>query len=243
MSFASDLKTLYHMALRPIRGDNHADRMDNFYSGQADTYDDFRKRLLQGRRELWQSIEVPENGRWVDMGGGTGSNLDFFGDSIERLDRIYVVDLARSLLAVARRRVSDKRWTHVDIVQGDATQYQPPAGPVDVVTFSYSLTMIPNWFAAVENAFQMLRPGGILGVVDFYVSRKHPATNFQRHSWFTRHFWPIWMSSDNVFPSSDHVPFLHSRFESMIFQQMRARIPYLPFLRIPYYIFVGRKPV
>ena len=243
MSFASDLKILYHMALRPIRGDNHADRMDNFYSGQADAYDDFRKRLLQGRRELWQSIEVPENGRWVDMGGGTGSNLDFFGDSIEHLDRIYVVDLAKSLLDVASRRVSDKKWTHVDIVQGDATQYQPPAGPVDVVTFSYSLTMIPNWFSAVENAFQMLRPGGILGVVDFYVSRKHPATNFQRHSWFTRHFWPIWMSSDNVFPSSDHVPFLHNRFESMIFQQMRATIPYLPFLRIPYYIFVGRKPV
>ena len=243
MSFASDLKILYHMALRPIRGDNHADRMDNFYSGQADAYDDFRKRLLQGRRELWQSIEVPENGRWVDMGGGTGSNLDFFGDSIEHLDRIYVVDLAKSLLDVASRRVSDKKWTHVDIVQGDATQYQPPAGPVDVVTFSYSLTMIPNWFSAVENAFQMLRPGGILGVVDFYVSRKHPATNFQRHSWFTRHFWPIWMSSDNVFPSSDHVPFLHNRFESMIFQQMRAKIPYLPFLRIPYYIFVGRKPV
>jgi len=69
MSFASDLKILYHMALRPIRGDNHADRMDNFYSGQADAYDDFRKRLLKGRRELWQSIEVPENGRWVDMGG------------------------------------------------------------------------------------------------------------------------------------------------------------------------------
>lgn len=242
MSFASDLKILYHMALRPIRGDNHADRMDNFYSGQADAYDDFRKRLLQGRRELWQSIEVPENGRWVDLGGGTGSNLDFFGDSIEHLDRIYVVDLAKSLLDVASRRVSDKKWTHVDIIQGDATQYQPPGGPVDVVTFSYSLTMIPNWFAAVENAFQMLRPGGILGVVDFYVSRKHPATNFQRHSWFTRHFWPIWMSSDNVFPSSDHVPFLHNRFESMIFQQMRAKIPYLPFLRIPYYIFVGRKP-
>ncbi|MBI83071.1 MAG: SAM-dependent methyltransferase [Planctomycetaceae bacterium] len=243
MSFASDLKILYHMALRPIRGDNHADRMDNFYSGQADAYDDFRERLLKGRRELWQSIEVPENGHWVDMGGGTGSNLDYFGDSIKRLDRIYVVDLARSLLEVARRRASDKGWSHVDIVQDDATQFQPPAGPVDVVTFSYSLTMIPNWFSAVDNAFQMLRPGGILGVVDFFVSRKHPANNFQRHSWFTRHFWPIWMSSDNVFPSSEHVPFLHSRFESMIFQQKRAKIPYLPFLRIPYYIFVGRKPV
>ena len=52
---------------------------------------------------------------------------------------------------------------------------EPPEAPVDVVTFSYSLTMIPDWFAAIENALRMLRPGGQIGVVDFYVSRKYPA--------------------------------------------------------------------
>ena len=50
----------------------------------------------------------------------------------------------------------------------DATRFRPPEGAADVVTFSYSLTMIPDWFAALENAAAMLKPGGTIGVVDFY---------------------------------------------------------------------------
>ena len=34
--------------------------------------------------------------------------------------------------------------------------------------------MIPDWFAAVDHAWRLLRPGGTIGVVDFYVGRKHP---------------------------------------------------------------------
>jgi len=32
--------------------------------------------------------------------------------------------------------------------------------PVDVVTFSYSLSMMPDWLAALDNAKRILRPGG-----------------------------------------------------------------------------------
>ena len=47
--------------------------------------------------------------------------------------------------------------------------------PADVVTFSYSLTMIPNWYLALENARKLLAAGRMIAVVDFYVARKHPA--------------------------------------------------------------------
>ena len=56
---------------------------------------------------------------------------------------------------------------------------------MDVVTFSYSLTMIPDWFLAVDHAWRLLRPGGTIGVVDFYVSRKHPDPGWRRHPWST----------------------------------------------------------
>ena len=241
MSFASDLKILYHMALRPIRGATHAERMDHFYSGQADGYDDFRRRLLQGRREMWAAIDPIKNGRWIDMGGGTGSNLQLFDETISRWDQIIVVDLATSLLEVARQRARKHEWHNVEIVEGDATNFQPSGGLVDVVTFSYSLTMIPDWFLAIQNAHKCLRSGGRIGVVDFFVSRKHPAASHRRHSWFTRNFWPVWMSSDNVFPSSEHVPFLHHYFEPLTYEENLAKVPYLPLVRVPYYIFIGRK--
>src|SRR5438128_7241859 len=78
MGLASDLRILYHLALKPVRGKDHAARMESFYAGQAAGYDDFRKRLLKGRQELWNLIQPPPGGTWLDMGGGTGANLEYF---------------------------------------------------------------------------------------------------------------------------------------------------------------------
>lgn len=241
MGLLADLKVLYHLTMKPVRGGTHAARMESFYSGQAAAYDDFRRRLLQGREELWNLLPRPAGGVWVDLGAGTGGNLEYFGATIGELQKIYAVDLSPSLLAIARERSESRGWTNVEVIEADATTFQPPIGLADVVTFSYSLTMIPDWFAAMENARAMLRPGGVIGVVDFYVSRKYPSDGLRKHSWFTRHFWPVWFATDNVFPSRDHVPYLHRRFAPLTFEERKAKVPYLPLIRTPYYIFVGKK--
>ena len=105
-------------------------------------------------------------------------------------------------------------WKNVEAIAADATTFQPAAGPADVVTFSYSLTMIPDWYAAIDNALTMLRPGGTIGVTDFFVARKYPAEGRTRHGWFTRTFWPAWFGSDNVFLSPDHLPYLQRKFST-----------------------------
>jgi S-adenosylmethionine-diacylgycerolhomoserine-N-methlytransferase len=224
MGLLADAKILYHLALKPVRGRTHRERMESFYAGQAEAYDSFRRRLLQGREALWGAIEVPEGGVWVDLGGGTGANIEFLGPRIERLAKIYVVDLSASLLEVASRRIAERGFTNAEAIEADATTFRPP-----------------DWFAAVDNAQAMLRAGGRIGVVDFYVSRKHPAEGFRRHGRLTRHFWPAWFSSDNVFLSADHVPHLHHHFEPEQFGEHRAKVPYMPLVRVPYYMFVGRK--
>jgi S-adenosylmethionine-diacylgycerolhomoserine-N-methlytransferase len=250
MPLWSDLKILYHLALKPVRGADHAARMESFYGGQAEAYDDFRRRLLKGRQELWNLIPVPPGGSWIDMGGGTGGNLDYFAAQergagvsparLAELEKIYVLDLSPSPLKVARQRIVDRGWTNVETVEADATTFRPPV-PVDVVTFSYSLTMIPDWFAAIENALAMLKPGGTIGVVDFYVGRKYTANGDARHGWWTRTFWPTWFAMDNVFPSPDHLPFLRRHFDTVHLSEHLARVPYVPLGRVPYYLFVGRK--
>lgn len=243
MGFASDMKILYHMLLKPVRGDSHAERMESFYGDQAEGYDDFRKRLLKGREELWQQLPKDEGCIWVDLGGGTGANIENFGDSISKPEKIYVIDLSTSLLKIASDRFAKKGWTNVETVEADATTYCPPQGYADVVTFSYSLTMIPNWFAAIENAYKILKPGGHIGVADFYISHKWPAESLKRHRWFTRTIWPPWFATDNVFPSPDHLPFLRHHFDQVALEENANRLPYVPLIKAPYYVFVGQKPV
>jgi S-adenosylmethionine-diacylgycerolhomoserine-N-methlytransferase len=101
--------------------------------------------------------------------------------------------------------------------------------------------MIPDWFAGIENARTMLKPGGLIGVVDFYVSRRQPGEGTACHSWATRSFCPLWFGIDNVFLSPDHLPFLRRQFDPKSLVESRASIPYLPWVRAPYYVFIGRK--
>ena len=188
-------------------------------------------------------MPVPEGGVWIDLGGGTGANLEHLKDRLHRLAKVYIVDLSPSLLAVAQARIAKHGWENVEAVKADATTFVPPGSHVDVVTFSYSLTMIPNWYAALEQARRLLRPGGVIGVVDFYVSRKHPAPQGRRHGWPTRTFWPIWFALDNVFLSPDHLACLQYHFRELRLQETRSRLPYLPLVRAPSYLFIGQRRV
>jgi S-adenosylmethionine-diacylgycerolhomoserine-N-methlytransferase len=101
--------------------------------------------------------------------------------------------------------------------------------------------MIPDWFAAIDQARTILRDGGTIGVVDFHVSRKYVPEGRTRHSWLTRSLIPIWFSTDNVHPSPDHLAYLTRHFERVSLDEGMAKLPYVPFLRAPYYRFVGRK--
>ena len=242
MSFFAELKTLYYVTLKRSHGADAAARVEAFYQGQAENFDSFRKRLLHGRRELFAAIEAPPGGVWVDLGGGTGWNLEQLGPRIDALAKAYIVDFSPSMLKVARRRIQQRGWKNVEAVEADAIRFRPSEGQADVVTFSYSLTMIPDWFAAIENAWSILRPGGVIGVLDFYVSRKYPADGLACHGFFGRNFWPVFFSLNDVFPSCEHLPYLRRRFTQIRCSESRGRMPYLPLLRAPYYMFIGRKP-
>jgi S-adenosylmethionine-diacylgycerolhomoserine-N-methlytransferase len=242
MGLASDLRILKNMVFASHKGDTHGERLEAFYRLQADAYDDFRRRLLHGREDMMRALDVPDGGRLVDMGGGTGSNFEYLGDRRARLSQLTVVDLAPSLLKVAEERFRRNGWDNAGAVQADATLYEPAGGPVDAVTFSYSLTMIPDWFRAIDQAYRILKPGGLIGVADFYVARKWPGPGMRKHGGFTRFFWPAWFSWDNVFLSPDHLPYLQSRFEPVRLVEGRGGVPYMLGLQAPFYVFIGRKP-
>ena len=148
-----------------------------------------------------------------------------------------------SLLTQARKRC--ERWPGiVTAVQADATTYRPAWASkygVDCVVFSYSLTMIPDWRRAMNNAIRMLRPGGLLGVVDFYVSPDVPRPGGARHGWAARRFWPRWFGHDGVNLSAEHLPELMRRTDPVVCEERLAPVPYLPALKAPYYLYVGRK--
>lgn len=234
----SDARVLLHLLRGQPRQGTHAERLQAFYAPQAVAYDDFRERLLHGRQELVDSLRLQPGEHLLELGAGTGRNLLFLGDRVSELGSVTLVDLCPALLAQARDRTEG--MDQVDVVEADATAWRSPR-PVDCVLLSYALTMIPDWRGTIANALAMLRPGGRLGVVDFYVSARQPAAGCVRHGALTRLFWPRWFGHDGVHLDPRHLEALRAALPDHALIEDRAAVPYLPGLRVPYYRFVGQR--
>ena len=166
-------------------GSTHKKDMESFYKFQKGDYDSFRENLLHAKSALMESLPLKKvksaNGKgtlvWVDVGGGTARNLEYF--TVETLrgnfSKIYIVDISPSLLEVARQRVAAMGLQDmVEVVECDFTDASalsslPAMGCADVITFSYSLSMIPKQQAAMTSASKLLKKGGIVAIADFFL--------------------------------------------------------------------------
>lgn len=230
MGFVADARVLTALARGMPRGGPLAVRLERFYRPQARDYDGFRARLLHGREEMLELTDPKPGARLVELGAGTGGTIALLGDRLRALGSIELVDLCPALLALARERHAGA--PNVRCVEADATVWRP-AAHADCVLLSYALTMIPDWRGAINNAMAMLAPGGRIGVVDFHLSPAQGA--------FGRALWTRWFAHGGVRLTSDHLPYLRERLETVACFERRGPVPYLPGLAAPYYVFVGRK--
>jgi S-adenosylmethionine-diacylgycerolhomoserine-N-methlytransferase len=237
MSIAAELRTLWHLARGSRAADSHAARLEAFYRPQAVHYDRFRERLLAGRAELIEALDIRAGQHVLELGAGTGRNAEFFAATIPSLARLTLVDLCPALLEQARARAA--RWPNCEVIEADATHFV--SGAVDRVLLSYALSMMPAWEAVLSRACATLLPGGLLGVVDFYVSEATPPPGMVRHAALTRHFWPWWFAHDGVCLGSATLAALRARLDTVYLHEGLAAVPYLPGLRVPYFQFVGRR--
>ena len=230
-NLAADARVLLRMLRGMPAGADTQSRLQAFYAPQAPAYDAFRERLLHGRAELIAASICPRSLR-----GRTGrrhrTQPGIFRRAPPTFAQVTVVDLCPSLLALARARCQRHGWGQVRCIEADATRYGPEA-PVDAVYLSYALTMIPDWFSALDNALAMLKPGGVIGVVDFTVSPAQSA--------LARRFWTLWFGHDGVRLNRAHVEALTACLPKHRLSEHRAPVPYLGGLKVCYYRFIGTR--
>lgn len=123
--------------------------------------------FLHGRRAAVRALALRPDSRVLEVGCGTGLNfrhiLEFLRPPAGQLTS---VDFSPDMLRRARRRVEARGWTNVELLEADAAQLSLPQR-FDGVLFAYSLTMVPDWRAALRRAHEHLALGGRLVVLDF----------------------------------------------------------------------------
>ncbi len=148
------------------RADAHADLMDANYRYQRLIYDVTRRYYLLGRDHLIADLAPPGDARVLEVACGTGRNLAQVARRYPQC-RLYGLDISSEMLQSARAKMGRRAilaWA--DACTFDAKQLFGVAA-FDRIILSYSLSMIPDWTAALETAARHLAPGGQLHVVDF----------------------------------------------------------------------------
>lgn len=158
---------------------NAGQQMDAMYRYQRHIYDLTRKFYLFGRDQLLRQLPAPPGAKILEMGCGTGRNLVNLARRAGAAE-IYGVDISREMLATAAAKLTRAGLgNRVRLADGAGQSFDPKQAfgidRVDVVYFSYVLSMIPDWQGAVDRAMELLAPGGVLAVVDFGDQANAPA--------------------------------------------------------------------
>jgi betaine lipid synthase len=136
---------------------------------------------------------------------------------------VYLVDFSPSLCQIARRRFERLGWKNVKVICQDARSFRledyederdqtmveqeksynnddATGIGADLITMSYALSMIPEFYPVIDALSTLLCPEGVVGVCDFYVqnqvdyrSRNYTGGVIDRHcNWLSRTFWRTW---------------------------------------------------
>lgn len=110
-------------------------------------------------------LELSPGDDVLEVGCGTGRNLAPLVRAVGAEGYVYGVDLSEGMLEKAQALATRSGWHNVTLIRSDATNYTVPK-LVDGVIFSLSYAVIPHHREALRHAWQQLRPGGYLVIMD-----------------------------------------------------------------------------
>ena len=129
---------------------------------------------------------------------------------------------------------SSARWSSASSRPGGILRHsrwrglRPDKSPADVVRESYSLTMIPDWFAALDQAYAMLKPGGTIGIVDFFVAREVSCRRIgEARLVDVARSGRCGSVTTTCFSIPTTFPICRIRFETARYSQRRGTLPYI----------------
>ncbi len=120
-------------------------------------------------------------GRLLDIGTGTGRLLELLAD---RCDFALGLDASRDMLALARARLAERAIAaHCTVRQADMYRLPLPDAGFDAVTLQMLLHYAEDPAAALAEAGRVLKPEGLLLVVDLAPHGRAELLSKQAHRW------------------------------------------------------------
>jgi ubiquinone/menaquinone biosynthesis C-methylase UbiE len=147
------------------------------YASEAPRYDRsiaFAERWCFGSQHRgWACSQA--TGATLEVAIGTARNLEHYPQDVA----LTGIDLSPEMLDLARRRAADL-GRPVTLRQGDAQDLPFPDATFDSIVCTYALCSVPDEVRTIAEMERVLRPGGLLILVDHIRSSVPPVLWIQR---------------------------------------------------------------
>ena len=126
-----------------------------------------------------EALRLSAGASVLDLPCGTGQSLGFLVPAVGPAGAVLGVDQSRGMLRKAKRRVERAGWDNVTLRQSPASDVDADLltsalgkPEVDGILCALGLTALPEWEAAFDRLFSLLRPGGRFVLFDVYAPER-----------------------------------------------------------------------
>jgi ubiquinone/menaquinone biosynthesis C-methylase UbiE len=112
-----------------------------------------------GLRQMRRELLAGAGGRVLEIGAGTGANLDLYPDGVEEL---VLLEPDPHMAKRLRAKLAETRRTAATVVESPAERVAHEDASFDTVVATLVLCTIPDPAAALAEAARVLKPGGQL---------------------------------------------------------------------------------
>jgi demethylmenaquinone methyltransferase/2-methoxy-6-polyprenyl-1,4-benzoquinol methylase len=169
--------------------------VESMFDAIAPKYDFLNRTLSLGIDVQWRKQAVKMAGRALDrpprriLDVATGT-ADLAVEALKLgPDEVVGVDIAEEMLAVGREKLRDRGLDRrITLQRGDAEHLDFADGAFDLVLVAFGVRNFENLGRGLEELRRVLRPGGVLVVLEFSRPRAFPMK--QLYGFYSRHILP-----------------------------------------------------
>jgi len=142
------------------------------FSSVASGYDMMNDLMSLGSHRLFKRMTVEMSGvragdRVLDLAGGTGDLAALFAEVVGTTGTVVLTDINAEMMAVGRERLLNRGFAQVQFCQANGESLPFPDDRFDCVSIGFGLRNFTNKTRALGELKRILKPGGVLLVLEF----------------------------------------------------------------------------